>query len=118
MQGQAALAHVVPEGSFTEVGRQSGAGRARRRVERQKPTRVVTRPVRHTQTYGEDWAAATTVEARREVLEAPCTPSSYTGAEWAVGWAPRGSRSTGRFPEDLGPIVAPDDETLAARAQI
>lgn len=91
--------------------------RALRREERQKPTRVVARPVRHTQTYGEDWAEATTVEARREVLEDALR--SVFVRRGRVGRGLDTSRFTfdWKIAEDLGPIVAPDDETLAAWAE-
>lgn len=91
--------------------------RALRREERQKPTRVVARPVRHTQTYGEDWADATTVEARREVLDDAL--HSIVVRRGRVGRGLDVTRFTfdWKIPEDLGPIVAPDDETLAAWAK-
>lgn len=90
--------------------------RALRREERQKPTRVVQHPVRHTQTYGEDWAEASTVQAQREVLDDAL--HRIVVRRGRVGRGLDATRLTfaWKLPEDLGPIVAPDDETLAAWA--
>lgn len=72
-----------------------------------------------TQMFGDDWAEAETVEDQRTVLD------DAISRLWVVRGRP-GRRSAGgvlsrltfdwKMPEDVGPIEAPDDETLASWA--
>ncbi|MDD9206504.1 recombinase family protein [Georgenia sp. 10Sc9-8] len=91
--------------------------RRMRRKLRQEAPKVVHRPVRHTQTYGEDWAEAESVEEQRAVLDDAL--ESITIRRGRVGRGLDTSRLTfqWRFPEQLGPIESPDDQTLAAWAE-
>lgn len=111
---------------------QIDALRTMRRKERAAAPLVVERYVRHTHRgtveesaedtglFGEDWAAAETVEERRDVLDDALARITVrkggTGrrteaqllARLAFDW---------KVPEDVGPIEPPDDATLAAWAE-
>jgi site-specific DNA recombinase len=90
------------------------------RDEKRAETPIVTqRWAGNTQMFGEDWAEAETVEDRRAVLE------DALERVWVVRGRP-GRRTDAqilaqldfdwKMPEDLGPVEAPDDATLASWA--
>lgn len=88
-----------------------------RREARAAAPSVTLRPVRHTQTFGEDWAEASDVQDQRAVLD------DAVEAVWVV----RGRVGRGldplrlifgwRMPRDVGPLDVPDDDTLASWAE-
>lgn len=85
-----------------------------------EPATVEYVPVRHTQTFGEDWAAAADDEARRVVLgdalEQLVVRRGRPGRRTREGLLAR-LRFDWRVPEHVGPIPEPDDETLAEWAE-
>lgn len=77
-------------------------------------------PTRGTQTYGEDWADAATDEERRDILgDALNRITVRRGQPGRQSDAKRLARLSfdWKLPDDLGPLEAPDDATLAAWAE-
>ncbi|MBT2549803.1 recombinase family protein [Arthrobacter sp. ISL-65] len=91
--------------------------RSMRREARGAAPVVVQRAVRHTRTFGEDWAEATTPAEQRAVLDDAL--QSVVVVRGRVGRGLDRNRLSFHWnsPEDLGPIEAPDDETLARWAE-
>lgn len=88
-----------------------------RREARQKSPVVVQRPVRHTQSFGEDWAAAESVEDRRAVLDDALARVVVVRGRAGRGLDKSRFRFDWKMPEDLGPVESPGDETLAEWAR-
>lgn len=91
------------------------------RDEKRSETPIITqRWVGDTQTFGEDWDKAATVEDRRAVLDDALhvvwVVRGRTGRRTASGIMSR-LVFEWKMPEDLGPIEVPDDETLASWAE-
>src|SRR5699024_3593551 len=110
----AALAATDDDQEADRQQEQITALRRKRRDARASAPQVVQREVRSTQTYGQDWADADTVEDQRAVLD-----DALTTVVVRRGRVGRGL-DTGRLtfqwkhPEQVGPMVPPDDATLAA----
>lgn len=69
------------------------------------------------QTYGENWAEAATVEERRVVLDDALERITVRRGRVGRGLDTSRLAFTWRYPEQLGPIERPADETLAAWAE-
>lgn len=67
-------------------------------------------------TYGEDWAEASIVQAQREVLDDELHRIEVRRGRFGRGLDTTRFTFAWKLPEDLGPVVAPDDEMLAAWA--
>lgn len=103
------------------LSEQIGNMRAMRREARARAPRVELRSVRDPiETFGDDWAAAGTVEEQRAVLD------DAIGRIWVLRGGtgrrtPEGVLARLVFewkqPEDIGPLDIPDDETLARWAE-
>lgn len=98
------------------TGQISNLRSMRREARRVAPT-VVQRAVRHTQSFGEDWAEATTPAEQRAVLDDALQSVVVVRGRVGRGLDPNRLSFHWRSPEDLGPIVSPDDETLARWAE-
>lgn len=103
------------------LSEQIGNMRSMRREARASAPRVELRSVRDPiETFGDDWAAAETVEEQRAVLD------DAIARIWVLRGG-TGRRTTERVmarlviewkqPEDVGPFDIPDDETLARWAE-
>lgn len=105
------------DGEADHITAQMTSLRQLRRDTRTKDPVSEWRAVRGEQTFAEDWADAESPEDRRAVLD-----DALTSIEVVRGRVGRGL-DTSRLifhwknPEDVGSVVVPDDETLAAWAE-
>lgn len=91
--------------------------RRMRREARAESPRVTMRPIRGTQTFGEDWAEADTIQGQRDILddamESVVVKRGRSGgrgvdtSRYSFNW---------KLPDNIGPLEVPDDATLAAWA--
>lgn len=88
----------------------------RREQRARKPHREL-RPTRLERTFGEDWAAASTVSEQRAILDDALERIHIRRGRSGRGLDTSRFTFTWKMPESLGPIVPPSDEDLATWAE-